>query len=891
MTDKKNNNDQLENDQAPVVDSESTEKVPFADYGESEDFMLTDEAEFETDVDTDAIKIEVDEELAQRLIDTANAVLEGEHIVANPGSIFGQLAKPELTIPKEIFLLPVKERPFFPGQQLPVLLNKDSWGETYDAIKAGKCKYIGIIFVNTEDHDKAEPSDFCKMGTLVKIHDPKVKEDYIQLIAEGVKRFDIENWISGKAPYRAQVNYPKDIIDGSEQEFKAYGLAIMNAFRELLPLNPLYSEELKYFLNRYSASEPSQLADFAAGLTTAENDKLQDVLETLNLAERMEKVLALFKQEIEVTKIQFNIRERVEENLSDHQREFFLRQQLNEIQKELGMVKDDQTLDTDRFRERIEKLTLSEEATKKAEEELSKLSMLDPQSPEYNVARNWLDWLTQLPWGKYSEDLLDLKRAQKVLDKGHDGLEDVKDRILEFLAVGSLKGEVSGSIICLVGPPGVGKTSIGRSIAESLGRQFYRFSVGGMRDEAEIKGHRRTYIGAMPGKFVQALKDCETANPVIMLDEIDKIGASFQGDPASALLEVLDPEQNHEFMDHFMDVRFDLSKALFVCTANTLDTIPGPLLDRMEVIRLSGYITEEKVQIAKHHLWPSLLKESGLTKEQVQITPAAIRHVIEGYARESGVRNLKKQLAKLVRKLAIKFVTTDLENTKIHVNELEEMLGQPRFTPEKTNQQIGTVTGLAWTSMGGATLTIEAGRVHTLNRGFKLSGQLGDVMQESAGIAYSFISSNLEKYKADPEFFDKAFVHLHVPDGATPKDGPSAGVTMATALLSLARDEAIKTPLAMTGELSLTGLVLPVGGIREKVIAAKRIGIKELILPEDNRKDYQELPDYLQEGMTVHFAKHFDDVARLTFNIRTKSLALKTFLAQKAAAEGLSTQH
>ncbi|BCN93764.1 Lon protease [Thiomicrorhabdus immobilis] len=909
MTDKTNNNELPEIDQAhdktdaQLAEQELTENLQVADYANAEDFILAsdDDSEDELDetdaedgsaaVDTDQIKIEVNEALAKKLIQTANAVLEGEHIVHNPGSIFGQLAKPELTIPKEIFLLPVKERPFFPGQQLPVLLNKENWGETYEAIKANKCKYIGIIFVNTDNHDKALPSDFSRMGTLVKIHDPKVKEDYIQLIAEGVKRFDIENWISGKAPYRAQVNYPKDIIDGSEQEFKAYGLAIMNAFRELLPLNPLYSEELKYFLNRYSASEPSQLADFAASLTTAENDKLQEVLETLSLSERMEKVLTLFKQEIEVTKLQFNIRERVEENLSEHQRDFFLRQQLNEIQKELGMIKDDQTLDTDRFRERIEKLTLSEEATKKAEEELNKLNMLDPQSPEYNVARNWLDWLTQLPWGKHSEDLLDLKRAKKVLDKGHDGLEDVKDRILEFLAVGALKGEVSGSIICLVGPPGVGKTSIGRSIAESLGRKFYRFSVGGMRDEAEIKGHRRTYIGAMPGKFVQALKDCETANPVIMLDEIDKIGASFQGDPASALLEVLDPEQNHEFMDHFMDIRFDLSKALFVCTANTLDTIPGPLLDRMEVIRLSGYITEEKLQIAKHHLWPTLLEEAGLSKEQVQITPAAIRHVIEGYARESGVRNLKKQLAKLVRKLALKFVTTDLKSTKIHVNELEEMLGQPRFTPEKINQQVGTVTGLAWTSMGGATLTIEASRVHTLNRGFKLSGQLGDVMQESAGIAYSFISSNLDKYKADPEFFDKAFVHLHVPDGATPKDGPSAGVTMATALLSLARDEAIKTPLAMTGELSLTGLVLPVGGIREKVIAAKRIGIKELILPEDNRKDYQELPGYLQEGMTVHFAKHFDEVARLTFNVRSKSLALKTYLAQKAAEEEISTQH
>lgn len=908
MTDKKHNDvnsdmtikdidnkNELQNTPNTSADNASTnnEALPSAKTQDSQPEQAEQEEQPEQqlkmEIDEDEIKIEVDEALAEKLIQTANAVLEGEHI-ANPGSIFGQLAKPDLTIPRDIYLLPVKERPFFPGQQLPVLLNKEAWGETYEAIKAGKCKYIGIIFVATDDHHNAVPEDFSGTGTLVKIHDPKVKEDYIQLIAEGLKRFEIDTWVNTQAPYRASVTYPADVIDGSDKEFKAYGLAIMNAFRELLPLNPLYSEELKYFLNRYSASEPSQLADFAAGLTTAENEKLQDILDTLNLAERMEKVLALFKQEIEVTKLQFNIRERVEENLSDHQRDFFLRQQLKEIQKELGMVKDDQTLDTDRFRERIEKLSLSKEAEKKAEEELSKLGMLDPQSPEYGVARNWLDWLTQLPWGQYSEDLLDLTRAQKILDKGHDGLEDVKDRILEFLAVGALKGEVSGSIICLVGPPGVGKTSIGKSIAESLGRKFYRFSVGGMRDEAEIKGHRRTYIGAMPGKFIQALKDCETANPVIMLDEIDKIGASYQGDPASALLEVLDPEQNSEFMDHYMDIRFDLSKAVFVCTANTLDTIPGPLLDRMEVIRLSGYITEEKVQIAKHHLWPNLLEESGLNKEQVQITTPAIRHVIEGYAREAGVRNLKKQLAKLIRKLAIKFVKEDLKSTRIHVNELEEMLGQPRFTLEKTNLQVGTVTGLAWTSMGGATLNIEASRVHTLNRGFKLSGQLGEVMQESAGIAYSFISSNLEKYKADPEFFDKAFVHLHVPDGATPKDGPSAGVTMATALLSLARDESIKSPLAMTGELSLTGQVLPVGGIREKVIASRRIGIKEVILPEDNRKDFEELPDYLKEEMKVHFAKHFDDVARLTFNVRSKSLALKTYLAHKEE-EALNTHH
>ncbi|WP_228766912.1 endopeptidase La [Thiomicrorhabdus heinhorstiae] len=860
-----------------------SEKEENGRHSKMDESLSSDEAALREEEIIEAI--ELDEEQLAELEQFSQAVLEGEHIGSEESETAGALAKPELTLPREVFLLPVKERPFFPGQQLPILLNRSSWNTTFAAIQAKQCKYIGLIYVNTDEHDKAKPEDFSRVGTLVKISEPRVKDEYIQLIAEGVKRFEIEQWISPQAPYRARINYPADIFKGSEKVIKAYGLAIMNAFRELLPLNPLYSEELRFFLNRYSASEPSHLADFAAGLTTADSAKLQDILETFDLAQRMEKVLALFKHEIEVTKLQFNIRERVEENLTEHQREFFLRQQLYEIQKELGITKDDQSLDRDRFEERIEMLALSEEAHKKADEELQKLSSLDPQSPEYNVARNWLEWLTQLPWGQHSEDNLDLNRARGILDKGHDGLDDVKNRILEFLAVGALKGEVSGSIICLVGPPGVGKTSIGRSIADALDRKFYRFSVGGMRDEAEIKGHRRTYIGAMPGKFIQALKDCETSNPVIMLDEIDKIGASYQGDPASALLEVLDPEQNSEFMDHFMDVRFDLSKALFICTANTLDSIPGPLLDRMEVIRLSGYITEEKVQIAKHHLWPSLLQEAGLDKHKVQITTPAIRHVIEGYAREAGVRNLKKQLAKLVRKLALRFVTEGEDQTRIHVNELEEMLGQPRFTAEKMNQQIGTVTGLAWTSLGGATLNIEAGRIHTLNRGFKLSGQLGEVMQESAGIAYSFISSSLQKYKADPEFFDKAFVHLHVPDGATPKDGPSAGITMATALLSLARNEAIKAPLAMTGELSLTGLVLPVGGIREKVIAAKRIGIRELILPEDNRKDYQELPDYLKSDLDVHFAKHFDDVARLTFNIRSKSLALKTYLANKAAEE------
>ncbi|MNQ55330.1 Lon protease [compost metagenome] len=471
-----------------------------------------------------------------------------------------------------------------------------------------------------------------------------------------------------------------------------------------------------------------------------------------------------------------------------------------------------------------------------------------------------------MPWGIYGADRLDLKHARKVLDKHHAGLDDVKNRILEFLAVGAFKGEISGSIVLLVGPPGVGKTSIGKSIAESLGRPFYRFSVGGMRDEAEIKGHRRTYIGALPGKLVQALKEVEVMNPVIMLDEIDKLGASFQGDPASALLETLDPEQNVEFLDHYLDLRLDLSKVLFICTANTLDAIPGPLLDRMETIRLSGYITEEKHAIAKRHLWPRLLERTGVPKERLSITDGALTSVIEGYAREAGVRQLEKQLGKIIRKSVVRLLEEPEAKIKVGQKDLEQYLGLAPFRKEQLLAGVGVITGLAWTSLGGATLPIEATRIHTLNRGFKLTGQLGEVMKESAEIAYSYISSHLKQYGGDPTFFDQAFVHLHVPEGATPKDGPSAGVTMASALLSLARNQVPKKGVAMTGELTLTGQVLPIGGVREKVIAARRQKIFELILPEANRGAFLELPDYLKEGVTVHFARRFADVAKVLYD-------------------------
>lgn len=776
------------------------------------------------------------------------------------------LAANQPAYPAKLFLIPIKERPFFPGQTLPVVLNKKAWLKTLRAIeKTPGHDYVGVVFVDNEDHLNAKPEDFRMIGTLVRMTDVKVKDQFIQFIAEGVCRFHIDHWVNETSPYQAAVSYPVDIKTGSDKEYKAYGLAIMNAFRELLPLNPLYSDELRFFLNRYNPEDPQQLADFAAAVTTAKAESLQDVLETLDLVERLEKVLALFKQEIEVTRLQFTIRERVEENMTEHQKQFFLRQQLKEIQKELGIQQDSQSDDVERFEQRLDQLNISDESAAKINDEINKLRNLDQQSSDYGVTRNWLDWATQLPWQHTSNDKLNLQRAETILNRAHYGLDDVKERILEFLALAQLRGKVAGSIICFVGPPGVGKTSIGRSIAEALGRKFYRFSVGGMRDEAEIKGHRRTYIGALPGKFIQALKQCQTANPVILIDEIDKMGASYQGDPASALLEVLDPEQNQGFLDHFLDIQVDLSHVLFICTANQLDTIPAPLLDRMEVIRLSGYITEEKTAIASKYLWPGLLKEAQLTKQQVQLNRHAIVKVIEGYAREAGVRNLKKQLAKLLRKAAMTLVKEEQTSVKITAQKLKDLLGPASFTDRLDPPEVGVITGLAWTSMGGATLNIEASRVHGHGHGIKLSGQLGNVMQESAELAYSFVQSHAEALGIEATFFDTSQIHIHVPDGATPKDGPSAGITMACALVSLARGQPLKRNVAMTGELSLAGKVMPVGGIREKLVAAKRAKRVEVILPAQNQRDVALLPAYLLDDLHIHYVKQFSDVAKLCF--------------------------
>jgi ATP-dependent Lon protease len=779
------------------------------------------------------------------------------------------LILPGQALPGKLLILPVYERPFFPAQIQPLVVDRDHWQSTFDHLRETKQHIVGLVHVDDGAEEIPGTHEFSKTGCVVRMHNVVEQESNIQFIAQGLQRFTVKKWLRKNPPFVGAVEYP-DEPDEKRDEVKSYAMALIQAIKELIPLNPLYNEELKNFLNHFNLNEPSPLADFAAAITTAPGNELQEVLDTIPILKRMEKVLLLLRKEIEMARLQGEIREEVESKIHKNQRDFFLREQLKVIQRELGIAKDDRTADIEEFKQRMEKRHPPQQVQSRFDEELRKLSVLETGSPEYGVTRNYLDWVSAVPWGVRSEDKLDLKQARKILNQDHAGLEDVKDRILEFLALGSYRGEISGSILLLVGPPGVGKTSIGRSIADSLGRKFYRFSLGGMRDEAEIKGHRRTYIGAMPGKLVQALKEVEVENPVIMLDEVDKIGASFQGDPASALLEVLDPEQNSEFLDHYLDLRVDLSRVLFVCTANQMDTIPRPLLDRMDDIRLAGYLPDEKLDIASKHLWPRLLKRNKVTKSSVNLSNSAIKLLIEGYAREAGVRNLEKLLAKILRKSVVKLLSGE-KKVSINNQTLSDFVGPPVFRKERQLKGVGVVTGLAWTAMGGATLPIESSIINDTKSGFKLTGNLGDVMKESAQIAYSYITSTLNDYKIKRDLNDNAFVHLHVPEGATPKDGPSAGITMATSLLSLALNKPVNPSIAMTGELTLTGQVLPVGGIKEKLIAAKRLGIKTVILPIDNQRDHDELAPAITKGLKVHFASTFSDVSSVVFKGVTRS--------------------
>ncbi|HDP80561.1 MAG TPA: endopeptidase La [Spirochaetes bacterium] len=780
-----------------------------------------------------------------------------------------------LIIPGEILpdiipIIPISQRPIFPGMMIPLVLTGDKMVNTAKEILESEHKAGGVVLIKNQHEGTITTDDLYAVGVSIRIIKVTPMDDKtIQILINAVKRFTLAQKIAEDPIMRWRVSHFYDDDFPANEEMKAYSMAIISSVKELIKNNSLFQEELRLFMNRFTVEDPGKLADFVASMTSAESHEVQDILETFDIKRRVEKVLLLLKKELEINKLQKRITKQIEEKVAKNQKEFFLREQLKEIKKELGLEKDEKTSEIEKFEEKASKLVFSEEAKKRFDEEIEKLKVLEPHSAEYGVSRNYLDWLTSLPWGVYSTDNYDIAKARKVLDRDHYGLKDIKERILEFISKGKMKGEITGSIICFVGPPGVGKTSIGKSVAEALNRKFYRFSLGGMRDEAEIKGHRRTYIGAMPGKLIQSLKLVGTSNPVIMLDEIDKIGISYQGDPASALLEVLDPEQNNQFLDHYMDVRYDLSHILFIATSNQLDTIPPPLLDRMELMKLSGYILEEKVEIAKRYLIPKQLKDHGLKKTQVSIDTKALRRIIDGYAREAGVRSLENSIKKVMRKCTRKLAEADdaAMKLKITAENLEEYLGKPRFTDDTlySRKIPGVVLGLAWTSMGGATLYIEATAIPSKARGFKQTGQLGNVMKESTEIAYTYVSSRSNDYGFPKDFFENHFIHLHVPAGATPKDGPSAGITMATALYSLVKKKPIKKNIAMTGELTITGKVLPIGGVKEKTLAAKRAKVKTIIFPLENKKDFDELPDHVKSGISAHFVNYFDEVLKIVF--------------------------
>jgi len=776
-------------------------------------------------------------------------------------------------LPGLLPLVPIRERPMFPKMMQPIALPNEDLKQIIPKDQNNRPAFFGLVLLNEEvqvaDNKDVRPGMLHKIGTAVKILQKMTPDEgpFSQIVVHGLERFEIVEFKTQTPPFLSSVKYLYEIKVEVDDDLKAYAVALINTMKELVNLKPVFGEQLNLLLSKINVYQPGSLADLAASLTTASPYELQKILETRDIRSRIEQSLILMKKELEISKLQTKINKRIEERLSTQQREFFLKQQLKEIKEELGLTKDDKETEVDKYKKRLEKLTLTDEAQERVDEEMEKLSVLEPASAEFNVTRTYLDWLTILPWGVYTEDNHDIGKAAKILDRDHYGLSDVKERILELISVGILRGDITGSIMLFVGAPGVGKTSIGQSIAHALGRRFFRFSLGGMRDEAEIKGHRRTYIGAMPGKFIQTMKTCKTANPVIMLDEIDKIGASFQGDPASALLEVLDPEQNVNFLDHYLDVRFDLSKVLFLCTANQLETIPRPLLDRMEVISLSGYILEEKLEIAKRYLIPKQLKLHGLKKSQVSFSKAVLRKIIDGYAREAGVRSLENSIKKILRKSTKKIVENKKAKISIKADDLQDLLGKRRFEEEKAYKKpvAGVVMGLAYTVMGGATLYVEATSVSAKQPGFKQTGQLGGVMVESSEIAYTYIRSIMDKSKSENDFFASHFIHLHVPSGATPKDGPSAGITMACAIYSLAINKPVIRNIAMTGELTLSGLVMPIGGVKEKVIAAKRTKVKKLIFPAENQGDFEELDDMIKKGITPYFVKTFQEVLDICF--------------------------
>jgi len=775
-------------------------------------------------------------------------------------------------LPNKICLIPLEARPVFPGIFTPLMLtDKDDVAVVEDAMAT--TKVIGLVLLIQEPETEGEspgPDQFCRVGTAAKILKKiNLPDGGLNIFVSTIKRFEIKKMLTDAPLRTAAVEYVEDDPEAERtQEVKALTRAIFTEMKALSDNNALFSEEMR--LNMVNIDHPGKLADFVASIMNIPRDQQQKLLETFDVRVRMEAVLVHIKKEQALLKIQKKISKQINEKIEKNQREFFLREELKAIQKELGITTDAKGADLAQFRDKIDGFGLTGEVKTAVESELEKFALMDPNSSEYIVTRNYLETICALPWKDEPADAVDLVWAGKVLEADHYGLEDVKQRILEFLAVRKLKNDQKGSIVCLIGPPGVGKTSIGKSIAKALHRPFFRFSVGGMRDEAEIKGHRRTYVGALPGKIIQGLKIVGKKNPVLMIDEIDKLGQSMQGDPSSALLEVLDPEQNHAFRDHYLDLPFDVGQVLFIATANSLDTIPRPLLDRMEVIRLSGYIEEEKVAIAQKYLVPKSSLAAGLAKGSVKYAKKALAEISRRYAREAGMRNYEKSLDKIHRKIALKVVTEALPlPMTVGPDDLNGYLGKPYFPEEEDDLPPipGVVQGLAWTSMGGAVLIIEA--VKTEGKGgIKLTGRMGEVMKESAQIAYTWVHSHAAEYGIPQDFFDKHLVHLHIPEGATPKDGPSAGITMAAALVSLAVGKTVKRHYAMTGELSLTGKVMPIGGLKEKVIAARRAGVKTVLFPKNNVKDWEEIPDYIRKGLAFHVVDKMESVVEILLDLK-----------------------
>ncbi len=771
----------------------------------------------------------------------------------------------EPTIPSELPILPLRDTVLFPNSFMPLAVARESSVRLIDeAIGTGKL--VAVFTQRDASVEEPQRDDLYTVGTATHIHKMfKLPDGSLRLIVQGLARVTLEEMLSTQPYLRARVqSAPDDTRDADRLEIDALARNIRTNFQQVVSLSPLLSDDLQTLA--VNITDSGRLADFiASSLSTISTAVKQEVLATLDVRARMDLLNRILIKELEVLELGSKIQSQVQSEVGKNQREYFLREQMKAIQKELGEG-DDQTKEVEELSDKIDAAGMPDAVRKEARRELDRLSRMSPAAAEYTVSRTYLDWLIALPWAKRTEEVIDLTHTQAVLDADHSGLEKAKDRIIEYLAVRKLNPNLKSPILCFVGPPGVGKTSLARSIAESLGRKFVRVSLGGMRDEAEIRGHRRTYIGALPGQIVQGLRRAESKNPVFILDEIDKLGSDFRGDPSSALLEVLDPEQNNTFRDHYLDVPFDLSEVLFLTTANVLDPIPPALRDRMEVLEMAGYTEEEKLRIATDHLIDKQVKNHGLTSDYVRFEPDAVRQVIRGYTREAGVRNLEREIGALCRKVARRRAEGDTVSVVVTAELVAELLGAPRFLDEEMEERTknpGVATGLAWTPAGGDVLFIEASRMAGTGS-LTLTGQLGEVMKESARAALSWLRAHARQYGIDPDFFKNAEMHVHVPSGAIPKDGPSAGVTMATAMASELTGRPVRGDIAMTGEITLSGRVLPVGGIKEKVLAARRAGIFQIILPKQNARNVNEdLTPELRQDLTLHMVSSIDEVLAL----------------------------